>query len=134
MPNEEQRTPITFERRMDALAAALEAEAREREKSRADFDARMEASDRRMEASDRRMEAFDRRMNALSANLEAFNASMEALKRRHDALTMNMELAWRDIEAGRVERDKDAIAIHRLANIAEAPDRRLSDPEGPNQA
>ena len=120
MANEEQRTPITFERRMDALAAALEAEAREREKSRADFDARMEAS--------------DRRMNALGANREAFNASMEALKRRHDALTMNMELAWRDIEAGRVERDKDAIAIHRLANIAEAHDRRLSDLEGPHQA
>ena len=99
MSNQEQRTPMTFEQRMDALASALEAEAREREKSRV-----------------------------------AFDASMEALKRRHDALTMNMELAWRDVEAGRAERDKDADAIRRLANIAMAHEHRLSDLEGPQKA
>jgi hypothetical protein len=49
---------------------------------------------------------------------------------RLEALTMNLELASRDIEALRVLAQKDGENIRLLAGIAEKHDRRLTDLEG----
>ena len=124
MPNEEQRTPLTFEQRMDALAAAIEAEAREREKGKADFDARMEALTGRHEALTGRHEA-------LTGRHEALTGSHEALTRRHEALTMNLELMAHESEAQRIRSERDAAALNALVRIAEIHERRLTDLEGP---
>ena len=105
MPNEEQRIPLTFEQRMDALASAIEAEAREREKADAAFHARM----------------------------QSLASSHEALTRRHEALTLSLELMAHESEAQRIRSERDAEALNALVRIAEIHERRLTDLEGPRQ-
>ncbi len=77
-------------------------------------------------------------------SFEEFQQSMESLKQRHDALTMNMELAWREIESSRekgLETDRrlealsklveqDSANIRALARIAEAHQQRIEHLEG----
>ena len=48
---------------------------------------------------------------------------------RLEALTMNMELAWREIEAQREKTDKLLTAVEKLLAIAESHERRITDLE-----
>ena len=80
---------------------------------------------------------FEQRLDAiteaLSASNAVFNSRIEALTERHQALTMNMELAWRDIESSRALREQDAQHIHALVRLAEIHEQRFTDLEGPHQ-
>jgi hypothetical protein len=78
-------------------------------------------------------ERIDALFSAIEASTTAFYARIEALTRRHEALTMNMELAWRENEAGRAERRQDAEHIHALVRLAEIHEHRLTGLEGPRQ-
>ena len=77
MPNEEERTPPSFEQRLDALTSALEAEAREREKADTAFHARMEALARRHEAL------------TLSLELMAHESEAQRLRSERDSEALN---------------------------------------------
>ncbi|MGI8992101.1 MAG: hypothetical protein ACR2I2_21295 [Bryobacteraceae bacterium] len=48
---------------------------------------------------------------------------------RLEALTMNMELAWREIEAQRGQTEKVLTGIEKLLRIAESHERRIADLE-----
>ena len=66
----------------------------------------------------------------ISARMQHVEELLDKMAQRHEALTMNMELAWKEIEAGRAERNQDAENIRALARIAEIHERRLTAIEG----
>jgi archaellum component FlaC len=51
---------------------------------------------------------------------------LERLTERHEALTMNLELAARDIETLKTLAQQDGENIRALARIAEIHDRRIT--------
>jgi hypothetical protein len=59
-----------------------------------------------------------------------FEERIDALTSRHEALTMNLELLSRDLEAMRQKSAQDADNISALARIAEIHERRLTSLEG----
>ena len=65
-----------------------------------------------------------------NARMQRIEDLLESLARRHEALTMNMDLAWKEIEAGRAERNQDAENIRALARVAEAHQHRIESLEG----
>ena len=66
----------------------------------------------------------------LEHRMAIFFKGMESLKERHDALTMNLELLSRDVQALRANSERDGENVRTLARIAELHERRLSDLEG----
>ena len=54
---------------------------------------------------------------------------LQSLVERHEALTMNLELAARDIESLKHLAEKDGENIRGLARIAEIHERRITELE-----
>ena len=66
----------------------------------------------------------------ISARMDRVEELLDRMAQRHEALTMTMELAWKEMEAGRAERDQDAENIRALVRIAEIHERRRTAIEG----
>jgi len=54
---------------------------------------------------------------------------LDRLTERHEALTMNLELAARDLETLKTLAQQDGENIRALARIAEIHGRRITNPE-----